>query len=71
MTNDNQLGHLLFSYVDKVAVCDVHSCVLLQLCRAIKLRHKIAGVTSVLDDTCIEGCGVNRFIVLDHRDCIQ
>ena len=26
---------------DKVAVCDMHSCIL-QLCRTIKLRHKIA-----------------------------
>jgi len=31
----------------KVAVCEMHTCVL-QLCRAIKLRDKIARVTSVL-----------------------
>ena len=32
---------------DEVAVCDVHNC-LLQLCGAIKLRDKIARVTSFL-----------------------
>jgi len=36
-----------FLLYDKVPTCDMHSCIL-QLCRAIKLRDKIASVTSVL-----------------------